>query len=77
VSEADKQILEYGEKFPDSRGMATTFIAAVVDDELNCMVINIGDSRAHFITADDVTTTKDHSFVNERVETGEIQPEDT
>jgi PPM family protein phosphatase len=70
VSEADKQILEHGEKSPDSRGMATTFIAAVVDDELNCMVINIGDSRAHFITADDITTTKDHSFVNELVETG-------
>ena len=77
VSEADKQILEHAEKFPDSQGMATTFIAAVVDDELNCMVINIGDSRAHFITADDVTTTKDHSFVNELVEKGEIQPEDT
>jgi serine/threonine protein phosphatase PrpC len=77
VSEADKQILVHGEKFPDSRGMATTFIAAVVDDELNCTVINVGDSRAHFITADDITTTKDHSFVNELVEKGEIQPEDT
>jgi serine/threonine protein phosphatase PrpC len=77
VSEADKQILVHGEKFPDSRGMATTFIAAVVDDELNCTVINVGDSRAHFITADDITTTKDHSFVYELVEKGEIQPEDT
>lgn len=76
VSEADKQILVHGEKFPDSRGMATTFIAAVVDDELNCTVINVGDSRAHFITADDVTTTKDHSFVNELVEKGEIKPEE-
>lgn len=75
VSEADKQILEYGEKFPDSRGMATTFIAAIVDDELNCTVINIGDSRAHFITAGDITTTKDHSFVNELVEKGDIPPE--
>lgn len=77
VSEADKQIFVHAEKFPDSCGMATTFIAAVVDDELNCMVINVGDSRAHFITADDVTITKDHSFVNELVESGELQPEDT
>jgi protein phosphatase len=75
VSEADKQILGHGEKFPDSRGMATTFIAAVVDDDLNCTVINIGDSRAHFITADDITTTKDHSFVNQLVEQGDIPPE--
>jgi len=77
VSEADKQIFVHAEKFPDSHGMATTFIAAVVDDELNCMVINVGDSRAHFITADEVTTTKDHSFVNQLVEAGEIHHEDT
>ncbi len=76
VSEADNQIRTYGEKHTDSRGMATTIIAAVVDKDLNCTVINVGDSRAHFITADDVATTKDHSLVNEMAERGEIQPED-
>lgn len=76
ISEADKRILVHGGKFPDSRGMATTIIAAVVDDDLNCTVINVGDSRAHFITADDVTTTKDHSFVNELVDSGELPAEE-
>jgi serine/threonine protein phosphatase PrpC len=77
VSEADKQILVHGEKFPESRGMATTLIAAVVDDDLNCTVINVGDSRAHIITVDKTVTTKDHSYVNELVECGEIQADDT
>jgi serine/threonine protein phosphatase PrpC len=76
VSEADNQIHVYGENHPDSCGMATTLIAAVVDGDLNCTVINVGDSRAHFITANDVATTKDHSLVNEMAERGEIQPED-
>ena len=56
--------------------MATTLIAACVDDALNGMVINVGDSRAHFITAEGVTTTKEHSLVNELVASGEITPED-
>jgi PPM family protein phosphatase len=76
VIEADSQILIYAEKHPDVRGMATTLVAAVVDDDLNCTVINVGDSRAHFITAHDVSITKDHSYVNELVESGELQPED-
>jgi protein phosphatase len=77
ISEADNQILVYGENHPDSRGMATTLIAAVVDEDLNCTVINVGDSRAHFITAHDISLTKDHSYVNELVESGELQPGDT
>ncbi len=75
-TEADNQILVHGEKFPESRGMATTLIAAVVDEDLNCTVLNVGDSRAHFITADEITTTKDHSLVNEMVDRGEIQAGD-
>jgi serine/threonine protein phosphatase PrpC len=47
-----------------------------VDDALNCTVINVGDSRAHIITAEGIRTTKDHSLVNELVASGEIAPED-
>jgi serine/threonine protein phosphatase PrpC len=77
VIDADRRILLHGEQFPESRGMATTLIAAVVDDDLNCTVINVGDSRAHFITADDIAITKDHSYVNELVANGELDPEET
>ena len=47
-----------------------------MDDALNCTVINVGDSRAHIVTAEGVKTTKDHSLVNELVASGEIAPED-
>jgi serine/threonine protein phosphatase PrpC len=73
---ADEQILAHGEKFPEKRGMGTTLIAAVVDDSLNCTIVNVGDSRAHIITTNDVKTTKDHSYVNQLAERGEVKPED-
>jgi len=56
-------------------GMATTLIAACVDDDLNCTVINVGDSRAHIITSDGVKTTKDQSVVQELIDSGQIAPE--
>jgi PPM family protein phosphatase len=76
IHDADERIIAYAEKFPDKRGMATTLIAAVIDDSLTCTLVNMGDSRAHIITADDVKTTKDHSYVNELVDAGEVQPGD-
>jgi len=76
VFDADEQILAQSEKSPKKRGMATTLIAACVDDDLNCTVVNVGDSRAHIITQDEVKTTKDHSVVNELADSGEIAPEE-
>ena len=76
VLTADEQIRAQSEQYKERRGMATTLIAACVDDDLNCTVINVGDSRAHIITADGVKTTKDHSLVNELVASGEIAPEE-
>jgi PPM family protein phosphatase len=77
VHDADEQIIAYAQKFPDKKDMATTLIAAVVDNTLNCTVVNVGDSRAHIITGDDVKFTRDHSYVNDLVDAGEVKPEDT
>ena len=77
VRDADKQILAQAEQNPRKSGMATTLIAACVDDDLNCTVINVGDSRAHFITSGHVKTTKDHSLVNELIDAGKITPGDS
>lgn len=76
VFDADEQILTQSEQSPEKRWMATTLIAAVVDDNLNCVVVNVGDSRGHIITNNNIRTTKDHSVVNELVDSGEIAPED-
>ena len=52
VLTADEQIRAQSEQYKERRGMATTLIAACVDDALNCRGINVGDSRAQIITAD-------------------------
>jgi protein phosphatase len=76
VFDTDEQILAVSEKSPEKRGMATTLIAACVDDDLNCTLVNIGDSRAHIISESDLKTTKDHSFVNVLLDAGEISPDE-
>jgi PPM family protein phosphatase len=76
VFDAHEQILAVSEKPQKKQGMATTLIAACVDDNLNCTIVNIGDSRAHIISANDVKTTKDHSLVNHLLDTGEISPDE-
>jgi serine/threonine protein phosphatase PrpC len=76
VFDADEQILTQSEQSPEKRGMATTFIAAIVDDNLNCAVVNVGDSRGHIITNNNIRTTKDHSVVNELIDSGQIALED-
>jgi PPM family protein phosphatase len=76
VFDANEQILTVSDTSPEKRGMATTLIAACVDDDLNCTIVNIGDCRAHIISAGDIKTTKDHSFVNELLDSGEITPDE-
>ena len=76
VYNACDQILAHAKKFPEKEGMATTLIAAVVDNSLSCTLVNVGDCRAHCITANDVKTTKDHSYVNQLADRGEVEPED-
>jgi protein phosphatase len=76
VFDADEKILAVSEQSPGKRGMATTLIAACMGDDLNCTIVNIGDSRAHIISDHEVKTTKDHSFVNELLDSGEISPDE-
>jgi serine/threonine protein phosphatase PrpC len=76
IFDTDEKILAQSEKSPEKRGMATTLIAACVDEDLNCTVVNVGDSRAHIIKHENVRTTKDQSVVQELVDSGEILPED-
>ena len=76
VFDTYEQILALSEQSPEKRGMATTLIACVVDDSLHCIVVNVGDSRAHIITRDHVKVSKDHSVVNELIDSGDIAPED-
>ncbi|WP_321508190.1 protein phosphatase 2C domain-containing protein [uncultured Methanoregula sp.] len=56
-------------------GMATTLIAALVDEKGEACIMNIGDSRAYLI-GDTVRHTKDQSVVENLIAMGEITREE-
>jgi len=53
-------------------GMATTLLAALFNDAFDCVVANVGDSRAYLGGTNLIRITKDHSFVQELFERGLI-----
>ena len=65
------EILDYSQKF-DAQIMGTTMVVAVIAKEFIAFA-NIGDSRAYVLAYDRLRqVTKDHTFVRELVEMGQI-----
>lgn len=61
---------------PELQGMGTTCVAAAIRDGRAC-VAHMGDSRAYLLRDGELQRlTEDHSFVAEKVRTGEITEED-
>jgi PPM family protein phosphatase len=59
-------------KMPDTKGMSTT-LAMVYIENNNILITHIGDSRVYIIRNNEVVfQTKDHSLVNEWVDSGFI-----
>ena len=57
-------------------GMGTTLVAALIHDN-KALVINVGDSRAYFISESGITQiTRDHSVVEDMVRRGDITKEE-
>ncbi len=76
IQEVNRQILEYTSKHPETEGMGTTVACAVVDGK-NVYLGNVGDSRIYVISEEEIRrVTKDHSFVQELVDKGEITEEE-
>ena len=77
-NEANGVSYEYS-KFDEAyNGMGTTIVGGVIKDNGNGYIINVGDSRAYYISRknDAITQiTKDHSLVEELVEFGAITKE--
>ena len=74
IKKANDDILEYTSKNPEASGMGTTCVCAIVAGN-NVTLANVGDSRAYVISESDNEIhqkTKDHSFVQELVDKGEI-----
>lgn len=76
ISLANDAIRREAAKNTDYQHMGTTLVCALAREEL-VMVGNIGDSRAYYITAEDIRQiSRDHSVVENMVEKGDITPQE-
>ncbi len=76
ISEINKSILEYAEVNPDSTGMGTTLVVALLTH--NYLIFgNIGDSSGFVIKNQKIhKVTKDHTLVNLLVQAGNLTEEE-
>ncbi|MFF5993265.1 Stp1/IreP family PP2C-type Ser/Thr phosphatase [Lysinibacillus sp. KU-BSD001] len=76
VSEINHQIYQYSLSHEGCQGMGTTLIAVLIDEK-HCTISHVGDSRVYHFTDDTAAlVTRDHSYVNILVESGEISEEE-
>lgn len=69
---ANRRVLEKTREKSEYEGMATTVVAALVDDD-GVEIAHVGDSRAYLIRRGEIQcVTNDHSWVNEQVLSGVI-----
>jgi serine/threonine protein phosphatase PrpC len=75
IEMANTRIREEINKMP-GKGMGTTLVAALVRNR-EILVANVGDSRAYYLFGSKMRQiTKDHSLVQEFVDSGQLSPED-
>ncbi len=76
LEEANRRIIEYQAAHPESRGMGSTAVSALLFPP-DAAVAWVGDSRAYLMEGDALRqVTKDHSLVQRLVEIGQITPEE-
>jgi len=71
---ANREILAYSNIV--GAKMGSTLVACLLDEEGECIIANIGDSRAYIIDDDNVWHTKDHNYVQELLNAKIIDEED-
>ncbi|MBR3560371.1 MAG: Stp1/IreP family PP2C-type Ser/Thr phosphatase [Oscillospiraceae bacterium] len=75
VDRANAAIYARAQEGEEYRGMGTTLVSAVVSPDM-AVVCNVGDSRAYHINGAGIRrVTRDHSVVEEMVQSGEITRE--
>ncbi|MGN0297959.1 MAG: Stp1/IreP family PP2C-type Ser/Thr phosphatase [Lachnospiraceae bacterium] len=73
IQNVSKDILALSQRYSEYRGMGTTLVAATIQNH-SLYIANVGDSRAYHLRNGRLRqVTKDHSWVEELVERGEIQ----
>lgn len=72
INEVNKEILEFGEKNEDSKGLGTTVVAALLTKSY-LIFGNIGDSSGFVVKHNKLyKVTKDHTLVNLLVDAGNL-----
>ncbi len=75
LEDANRRILEYQAANPDSRGMGSTAVAALIVPP-DAAIAWVGDSRAYLCEDQRLRQlTKDHSLVQRLIEIGQLTPE--
>lgn len=73
---ANISVYEKGQEDAELTGMGTTVVVAIVADE-SVYVAHVGDSRAYILSDGKLNQlTKDHSFVQEMVDSGKLTPDE-
>lgn len=76
ISEINERILKYAEENPDSKGLGTTSVIALLTKEY-LIFANVGDSSGFIIKNKEIhKVTKDHTLVNLLVQSGDITEEE-
>ena len=76
VDKVNASILKYGEEHPESMGLGTTVVMALLTKDF-LIFVNIGDSSGYVLKNKVLhKITKEHTLVNFLVETGELTPEE-
>lgn len=76
ISEINKNILDYTEENPESTGMGTTVVMALLTNDY-LIFGNIGDSSGFVLKNEKLTkVTKDHTLVNLLVAAGDLTEEE-
>ena len=71
IETANTEIRNRAQEDENLRGMGTTMVVATIVDQY-AYVANVGDSRLYVIGEDIIQITRDHSWVEEMVQRGEI-----
>jgi protein phosphatase len=76
IQQANKAIVNYGEKKSSARGLGSTVTAALLQND-QAYIANVGDSRTYLLRGSELTPiTRDHSLVARLVESKQIEPDD-